>query len=115
MNKNMHKKTNPPTRHPLRLKPWRVVTGEYRSVPIYKLVANSHVVCPVRSLPERQYYCCTNAGRILALAKLLADSPPIPRPTLDLIDSIGKSLQGPVVDSNTIRQPAEHHFKRIAP
>lgn len=74
----MNKTNKLPTRPLPPLQPWKVVRGHYRSIQVYKLPADRQGVCALQS-PGPRYFTTSSALEILQLARLLTDTPPVPK------------------------------------
>ena len=76
----MHNKTKLRIHHRSPLKPWKVVRGQYRSVTVYQVQGGKDGKFALQSRLDRQrYFTTTSSAKILGLASLLADSPPVPK------------------------------------
>jgi len=79
----MYKAITPEQPTSPRLKPWKIVRGKYRRIPIYTCSRNGRDAKLIRSYREdRRLFTTTSETRILALAKMLADTPHEPSPNL---------------------------------
>jgi len=107
MHSNMHNKANPRIRHQTPLKPWKFVRGQYQTITVYRVQSGQDGVGRLPSRPDRgRYYTTTSPLKILELAKLLADSPPVPRSKCKKLHaSIPNSRRGEgAADGRVIKQ-----------
>lgn len=80
MKENMNNKSTPKTPAPLRLKLWKTVKGKHRSIPIYKWRGEGSDVHLLHArLDRRRLFSTPSRRRILKLAGMLANTPPLPK------------------------------------